>query len=98
MSVPKKSFTGKQPPPTGHPPRAPASPATQHASPLTGTTRNAGPGQTWFNLTRQDVERMSWEQLQKKKMSENSQQPAATDQGSLWQRLASLFRRSKRSD
>jgi len=60
---------------------------------LTVKNRRAGPGQTWFNLTRQDVENMSWEQLQKK-ADTNHQQPAATDQGSLWQNLANLFRRS----
>ncbi|MGC2324529.1 MAG: hypothetical protein WA463_17985 [Terriglobales bacterium] len=93
MSIPKKSFTERQPLATAHPPGAAASPATRPSPRLAVKTRNPGPGQTWFNLTRRDIEKMSWEQLQKK-ADTSHQQSAATDQGSLWQRLASLFRRS----
>jgi hypothetical protein len=56
-----------------------------------------GPGKSWFNLTRQDEEKMSWGQLQEK-MSKRRQPQAATNQGSLWQRLASVFRKSSKSD
>jgi hypothetical protein len=88
MSVSKKSFLGRQP--STHPPSAPAIPATR-PSPLTAATkRYVGPGQTWFNLTRQDLERMSREQLQKK-ADINHQQPAGTARKSLWQRLENLF-------
>ena len=90
MSVPKKSFTGRPPLATAQPPSAPASPASRPSPRLAVTTRNPGPGQTWFNLTRKDVEKMSWEQLQKK-AGDNHQQPASPDRKSGWQRLASLF-------
>jgi hypothetical protein len=42
-----------------------------------------------LNLTRQDVE---------EKMGKYRQQQAATNQGSLWQKLASVLRKSSKSD
>jgi len=90
MSISKKSFLERHVPAATHPPSAAA--ATRH-SPLTATAkRHVGPGQTWFNLSRQDVERMRGEQLQKK-ADINRQQPGATARKSLWQRLGNLFSR-----
>ncbi|MFZ3213157.1 MAG: hypothetical protein WA188_16760 [Terriglobales bacterium] len=92
MSISKKSLVAKQPPAAAQPPSTAAIPATRY-SPLTAATkRYVGPGQTWFNLTRQDLERMSREQLQKK-ADINYQQPAGTARKSLWQRLGNLFSR-----
>jgi hypothetical protein len=91
--IPKMSLTGRQPPAAVQPPSTAAILATRH-SPLTPVAkRHVGPGQTWFNLTRQDVEKMSREQLQEKALSKH-EQLAATEGRSLWQRFASLFRGS----
>jgi len=89
MSVPKKSFLGRPAPATARAPSASASPSRPSPRPAV-TTTNPGPGQTWFNLTRKDVEKMSWAQLQRK-AGDNHQQPAPPDRKSVWQRLASLF-------
>jgi len=84
MSVPKRSLTGKQPPAKPDPPR---NPATDHSLPQVRVERG-GPGKSWFNLTRQDVE---------EKMGKYRQQQAAKNQGALWQRLASVFRKSSKT-
>jgi len=97
MPVPKKSCTGGQPPATVPPPSAPASPLSHPSPRLMAAKGHPGPGLSWFNLTRQDVERMSWEQLQKK-AGKNHRQSAEARRRSLWQRLASLFRRSDKGD
>ena len=87
MSVSKKSVMGKQPPAK---PDAPASPAADHSLlQEIGKADAGGPGMTWINLTRQGVE---------EKMSRYRQQQAATHKGSLWQRLASMFRKSSQRD
>jgi len=88
MSVPKKSFQGKQPPTKAHPPTGPARPGADDSLLLQGVkAKRAGPGMTWINLTRKDVE---------EKLSEYRQRHAAKSQESLWGRLANAFRMSKK--
>jgi len=85
MSVSKKSFTGNQQPPKPDPPKTPAA----GQSPLQKVkVHRGGPGMTKINLTRQEVE---------EKLGKYRQQQAATNQGSVWQRLASVFRKSSKS-
>lgn len=87
MSVPKKSVMGKQPPAKPDPP---ANAANKHSLLQNIAKVDAGgPGRTLFNLSRRDVE---------EKIAKYRRQQAATTQGSLWQRLASVFRKSSKSD
>jgi len=95
MSVPKKSFLGRPAPATARAPSA--SPASRPSPQPAVTTRNPGPGQTWFNLTRKDVERMSWEQLGEK-TGKSYQQPPGSAGRSLWQKLVGLFIRSNKGN
>ena len=97
MSLSKKSLMARQPPAAARAPSAPRSAATRPSLGVTFTKRDGGPGQTWFNLTRQDVEKMSREQLQEKAVKKH-QQLAATEGRSLWQRFASLFRGSDKGN
>jgi hypothetical protein len=90
MSVPKKFFQGKQPPTKAYLPTGPAKPGADHSPLLQGVkAKRAGPGMTWINLTRKDVE---------EKIKRYRQQHAATNQGSLWQRLSNAFRRAGKSN
>jgi len=90
MSVPKKSLTGKHPPTEAHSRPRPTNPGTDNSPLLKGVkTMHAGPGMTWINLTRKDVE---------EKLSKYRQQQAATNQGSLWRRLANAIGKLRKSD
>jgi hypothetical protein len=93
MPISKKPLMARQPLAAAQPPSTAAIPATRHSPLRAVAKRQVGPGQTWFNLTRQDVERMSREQLQKK-ADINHQQPAGIARKSLWQRLGNLFSRA----
>ncbi len=85
MSVSRKSFTGNRQPSKPDPPKTPAT----GNSPLQKIkVYRGGPGMTKFDLTRQEVE---------EKLGKYRQQQAATNQGSLWQRLVSVFRRPSKS-
>jgi len=78
----RKSITGKQTPKVDPLAKKPAA----SPSPLQNVVGVRGAGQTWFNLSRRDVE----EKLEKQRQ----QQTATKESPSLWQRLMSAFRKS----
>jgi hypothetical protein len=88
MSVPKNSPGGNET--SGKPasPKPLGSSGT-HRPLLQGPikARSGGPGQTWLNLTRKDVEA---------RQEKYSQHPA-TSSGSFWQKLTGLFTKSNKS-
>ena len=85
----KKSLIGEQPPATAHPPKPPATRASEHPPLMPAPKpRAAGPGMTWVNLTREIVE---------EKLSRYQRQHGATHQQSLWERLANALRKSRKS-
>jgi len=90
MSVPKKSFTGAQSLTHAHPQALPPH-HTANISPLLKSAKvvRVGPGTSRINLTRQEVE---------EKFSHYRQQQKATNQESLWQRLTSIFGKSRKSE
>jgi len=89
MSGLKKSLTGKQPPTQAHPLTAPINPGTKNSPVLKGAKAvHVGPGMSWFNLTRKDVE---------EKMRTYRQPEATTDHVSLWRRLANAFGKLRKS-
>ena len=65
MSMSRKSLTGNRTPIMSQTP-APSARRAEQKSPLTVRNGRVGPGMSWVNLTRQDVEKMGWEQLQAK--------------------------------
>ena len=87
MAVPRKSFRREQPPAKPDPPSNPAS----DRSPLGKIAKGdaGGPGRTWVNLTKEEVE---------EKLGRRRRHQVVTNQGSFWQRLAGVFRRSSNSD
>lgn len=89
MALFKKSLIGKQPPAEAHPPKSPATRASERP-PLMPVPkpRAAGPGMTWVNLTREIVE---------EKLSRYRREHGATQQQPLWERVANLFRKSRKS-
>jgi len=90
LPIPKKSVTGKQPPAEAHPQVLPSSPAANSSPLLKGVKAvRVGPGTSRINLTRKEVE---------EKFSQYRQQQKATNQESLWQRLASIFGKSRKSE
>ena len=86
----QKSLTGKQPPTKAHPLTAPTNRGDEKSSLLKGVkaVQHAGPGMTWINLSRKDVE---------EGMRKYGQQQATTDHVSLWRRLANAFGKSRKS-
>ena len=89
MPLFKKSLIGEQPPATAASPKPPASPASERPPLIPeAKLRAAGPGMTWVNLTREIVE---------EKLSRYRRQHASAHQGSVWQRLASTLRKSRKS-
>jgi len=90
LPIPRKSITGKQPPAEAHPQALPPNP-TAKTSPLLKSVKavRGGPGMTWVNLTRKEVE---------EKFNHYRQQQKATNPKSLWQRLISLFGKSRKGE
>jgi len=90
MSVPKKSFTGGQSFTHTHPQALPPRPTANASPPLRGVkAMRVGPGTTRINLTRKEVE---------EQFSNYRQQQKATNRESLWQRLTSIFGKSRKSE